>query len=136
MLFRFCFSLKGKQALFNIVYCEFQNCYSVLSHSVMSASVTPKSVARQAPGNSCGFSRQEYWSGLPWSNPRLQHCRQILYHLSYQGSPCVIWVYLKNKKSPGNCVFICLFSVQPDDGNKYQLSFHVCFQNVLNHPLA
>ena len=48
----------------------------------------------------------------------------------------VIWVYLKNKKSPGNCVFICLFKVQPDNGNKYQLSFHVCFQNVLNHLLA
>ena len=53
-------------------------------------------VACQAP-LSMGFSRQEYWSGLPcplqgifpiqgW-NPGLPHCRQILYHLSYQGSP-------------------------------------------------
>ena len=43
------------------------------------------------------FSRQEYWSGLPFSSPgdltnlglnlNLLHCRQILYHLSYQGSP-------------------------------------------------
>ena len=42
------------------------------------------------------FSRQEYWSGLPFpspgifltqgSNPGLLHCRQILYHLSHQGS--------------------------------------------------
>ena len=39
------------------------------------------------------FSRQEYWSRLPWgifstqgSNPVLLHCRQILYHLSHQGS--------------------------------------------------
>ena len=43
-----------------------------------------------------GFSRQEYWSGLPclppgrifptqrW-NPGLSHCRQILYCLSHQG---------------------------------------------------
>ena len=43
------------------------------------------------------FSRQEYWSGLPFPSPRdlpdlgiepsLQHCRQILYCLSHQGSP-------------------------------------------------
>ena len=44
-----------------------------------------------------GFSRQEYWSGLPCpppgdrpiqgSNPGLPHCRRILYQLSHQGSP-------------------------------------------------
>ena len=43
------------------------------------------------------FSRQEYWSGLPfpspgifptWGlNPVLPHCRQTLYPLSHQGSP-------------------------------------------------
>ena len=43
------------------------------------------------------FSRQEYWSGLPFPSsgdlldpgikPGLLHCRQILYHLSPQGSP-------------------------------------------------
>ena len=43
------------------------------------------------------FSRQGYWSGLPFpspgifptqgSNPGLLHCRQILYCLSHQGSP-------------------------------------------------
>ena len=46
------------------------------------------------------FSRQEYWSGLSLPsfllqgifliqglNPGLLHCRQILYRLSYQGSP-------------------------------------------------
>ena len=42
------------------------------------------------------FSRQEYWSGLPFPspgnfptqglNPGLPHCRQTLYHLSHQGS--------------------------------------------------
>ena len=41
------------------------------------------------------FSRQKYWSGLPFpspgdlpdqgSNPGLSHCRWILYHLSHQG---------------------------------------------------
>ena len=44
-----------------------------------------------------GFSRQEYWSGLPFpspgdlpdqgSNPGFPHCRQTLYHLSHQGRP-------------------------------------------------
>ena len=51
-----------------------------------------------------GFSRQDYWSGLPFpspgdlpelqikpmsqeSNPGLLHCRQILYRLIYEGSP-------------------------------------------------
>ena len=55
--------------------------------------VTPWTVAHQAP-LSMGFSRQEYWSGLPFpsreifltqeSNPGLLHCRQTLYWLSYQ----------------------------------------------------
>ena len=52
----------------------------------------PWAVALQAP-LSMGFSRQEYWSGLPGppqgifptqgSNLGLLHCRQILYCLSY-----------------------------------------------------
>ena len=54
---------------------------------------TPWTVAYQAPP-SVGFSRQEYWSGLPFPspgdlpNPRIEpgspHCRQTLYHLSHQ----------------------------------------------------
>ena len=49
-------------------------------------------VTHQAPP-SMGLSRQEYWSVLPHPppgnlpNPGLLHCRQILYHLSHQGSP-------------------------------------------------
>ena len=52
---------------------------------------TPWTVAHQAP-QSMEFSRQEYWSGLPFpspgifptqgSNPGLLHIRQTLYHLS------------------------------------------------------
>ena len=44
-----------------------------------------------------GFSRQEHWSGLPCPPPgdlpnpgtnlSLPHCRQILYHMTHQGSP-------------------------------------------------
>ena len=54
--------------------------------------VTPWIVAHQAP-LSMGFSRQEYWSGLPFPppghlpnpgiKPGLLHCRQTLYPLSH-----------------------------------------------------
>ena len=62
-----------------------------VSHSVVSDSATPWTVAHQAP-LSMGFSRQEYWrrchslrQGIfltQGSNPGLLHCRQILYCLS------------------------------------------------------
>ena len=39
-----------------------------LGCSAVSDSATPWTVARQAP-LSTGFSRQEYWSGLPFSSP-------------------------------------------------------------------
>ena len=39
-----------------------------VSHSVMSDSLTPLTAALQAP-LSMGFSRQEYWSGLPFPSP-------------------------------------------------------------------
>ena len=77
-----------------------------LSHVRLLA--TPWAAAYQAPP-SMGFSRQEYWSGVPLlsppgqntvslfvlqgidptqeSNPGLPHCRQILYQLSHKGSP-------------------------------------------------
>ena len=52
-------------------------------------------IACQVP-LSMGFSRQEYWSGLPFPSPGdlpdlgikpgSKHCRQILYQLSYMGS--------------------------------------------------
>ena len=57
---------------------------------------------------SMGFSRQEYWSGLPFpspgnfptqgSNPGLPHCRQTLYRLSHQGSQ---WYFVA-------CVLSCV----------------------------
>ena len=39
-----------------------------VSRSVVSDSATPRTVPRQAP-LSMGFSRQEYWSGLPFPTP-------------------------------------------------------------------
>ena len=57
---------------------------------------TQWTIACQAP-LSMEISRPEYWSWLPFpspgdlpdqgSNSGLPHCRQVLYHLSYQGSP-------------------------------------------------
>ena len=59
----------------------------VKSLSSVQLSVTPWTVAYQAH-QSMGFSRQKYWSGLPFpspgdlqtqgSNPGLPHCRQTL----------------------------------------------------------
>ena len=56
----------------------------------------PWTVACQAPLY-LGFSRQEYWSRLPFRSPGdipnpgtnlgLLNCRQILYRLSHEGSP-------------------------------------------------
>ena len=79
---------------FTATWCQQIGCAKSLSHVQLFA--TPWSVALQAP-LSMGFSRQEYWSGLPcpppgdlpdqWSDPGLlKNCRQILYHLSHQGS--------------------------------------------------
>ena len=60
--------------------------------------VTPWTVAYKAP-LSMEFSRQEYWSGLPFHspgdlpNPGPLHWRQILYCLSHRGSP--YWLVLR-----------------------------------------
>jgi len=49
-----------------------------------------------------GFSRQEYWSGLPFPSPRDlpnpgikpgSPALQILYRLSYKGSPSFPWIF-------------------------------------------
>ena len=55
--------------LFTLNICLIKCVESVqLSHSVVSNSVTPWTAARQTP-LSMGFSRQEYWRGLPCPPP-------------------------------------------------------------------
>ena len=59
---------------------------------------TPWIIAHQAP-LSTGFSRQECWNRLPFSSPgdlpnpgielRSPALQEILYQLSFEGSPCV-----------------------------------------------
>ena len=64
---------------------------NLLSHVQLCA--TPWTVAHQPP-LSMGFSKREYWSGVPCPplgdlpDPRIDflHCRQILYHLSHRGT--------------------------------------------------
>ena len=94
------FSLALNRALQNfhhLHFCRFSYAYiqaKLLSRVWLFA--TPWTVARQAP-LSMGFSRQEYWSGLPCLPPgdlpdpgieprSLLHCRQIRYHMSHWGS--------------------------------------------------
>ena len=51
---------------------------AILSCSVVSRlSVTPWTAARQAP-LSTGFSRQEYWSGLPFPPPSLRNSSETV----------------------------------------------------------
>ena len=74
--------------------CTVLSC-SVVSNSLQSHGLWPARLLCPL-----GFSRQEYGSELPYllqdifptqeskvSNPGLPRCRQILYHLSHQGSP-------------------------------------------------
>ena len=85
------------------------NWISVLHSAVLSRSVVSNSLWSHGLGPArllCpwGFSRREYWSGLPCpplgtfptqgSNPGLPHCRQILYHLSQYYT--VVFTFLKS----------------------------------------
>ena len=73
-------------------------CVKVKSLSHVRLFATPWTVAYQA-SPSMGFSRQEYWVGYHFLlqeifptqglNPGLPRCRQTLYCLSHQGSPCI-----------------------------------------------
>ena len=86
---------------------------------------TPWIVAHQAPP-SMGFSRQEYWSGLPLPSPEdlpepgikpgVPHCRQTLYCLSYQGTS------ISSRNPPKVTLFLCISS--------RSLKIHFLFSSV------
>ena len=94
------FNLKWRgwywQYLPHSIVAESERKVKVKSLSCVRLFATPWTIACQAP-SPMGFSRQEYWSGLPFpspgiiltqgSNPSLPHCRQTLYHLSHERSP-------------------------------------------------
>ena len=80
--------------MFPLIFFHQNRLFSGLSKclSHIQLSVTPRTVTHQAP-LSMEFSRQEYWSGLPFPPPghlpdpgiKPVSYRQILYHLSHQG---------------------------------------------------
>ena len=75
-------------------------CCAVLSHSVVSDSLQPHVLQPSRLLCPSGFSRQEYWNGLPCPppgdlpNPRNEPRSLTLqvdsYHLSHQGSPTLV----------------------------------------------
>ena len=91
---------------------------AVVSLSVLSNSLQPYGLLPARLLCPWGFSRQEYWSGLPCpppgifptqgSNPGLPHYRRILYGPSHQGSPYslfnVCWMIFHNFQSLGRLV--------------------------------
>ena len=94
-------------------------CCCCLLLSRVQLCATPWSVAPQAP-LSMGFSRQEYWSGLPCPppgdlphpgiKPRSRHCRWILYCLSHQGSQGHIGTRLQTPSSQDTTVLTIICS--------------------------
>ena len=91
---------------FQLVCMNNKEC-AVLSCSVMSDSLQPYGLQPARLLCPWGFSRQEYWSGLPFPspgdlpspglNPGLPHCRWILDHLSHKN------VHLFNNLNYLNC---------------------------------
>ena len=59
-----------------------------LSHAWLLA--TPWTAAYQAPP-SMGFSRQEYWSGVPLPSPKFQACRKISKLIEWPLSVYTLW---------------------------------------------
>ena len=77
-------------------------CVCVPSHSVVSTlcdhmdcSPPGSSVHWDSPGKNIGVGCHALLQGIFSTqelNPGFSHCRQILYHLSHQGSPILEWV--------------------------------------------
>ena len=88
-------------------YCSGFSCCKIGALGCLGLTLaTPLTVTFQAP-LSMGFSRQYYWGGAisssrgssqfrDWTHVScLLHCRQILYQLSYEGSPRILlYIYM------------------------------------------
>ena len=86
-------------------------CYAVLSHSVVSDSATPpgSSVHSNSPGKNIRVGFHAFLQVIfptQGLNQGLLHCRQILNHLSHQGSSRILeWVvypFSRGSSLPGN----------------------------------
>ena len=94
------------------------------SLSRVQLSATPWTVACQAPlsmdspGQNTGVGCHSLLQGIfpiQGSNPGLPHCRQILYHLSHQGSPRILgWVYAA---AAAKLLQLCLTLCDPIDSS-------------------
>ena len=85
-----------------------------VSHSAMSDSATPRTIAHQTP-LSMGFSRQEHWNGLPclplgdFPDPGLELESPALltvYCLSHQQSRewyPILWALMRGKRTKAQC---------------------------------
>ena len=96
---------------------------------------------------SMGFSRQEYWSGLPFpppgifptsgSNPGLHHCGQIIYLLRHEASPSGLAERHKYKAQLSQTTNL-YFSLQTvciqflEMAVKFILKHHITGQSLLN----
>ena len=101
---------------------------ALLSGSVMSDSLRPHGLYPHQAPLSMGFSRQEYWTGLPCPppgdlpNPRIKPrspVLQILYQLCYLGNPMLMpLTTIKSKSVSFSCCSIaksCLTLCDPMD---------------------
>ena len=88
----------GMSSSFGVIFSVFLPCFMIVCACSFICVWLCNPMDCSPPGSSVhGSSRQEYWSGLPFLlqgnfptqglNLALLHCRQILYHLSHQGSP-------------------------------------------------
>ena len=94
-----------------VVVVQLLNCVWLLSRYGLLSCQAPLSM---------GFSRQEYWRGLPfpssgdlpdpWSNPHLLHCRQILIH-----NPISIFFRVSN-----SCLKCCFFYKRKQEASLQQ----------------
>ena len=82
-----------------------------LSHSVMSDSLQPHGLQSHwnSPGQNSGVGSLSLLQGIfptQGLNAGLLHCRQILYHLSHEGSPSILdWVaypFFRGSSGPRN----------------------------------
>ena len=86
------------EQLIVIVICESES----VSHTVVSDSAIPWTVACQAP-LSAEFSRQEYWSGLPFPSPR------DLPNLGIENSSPTLQAYSLLSEPPGKPIVIHIY---------------------------
>ena len=102
---------KGNYCRMPYMYRSKKTGQTKVSHSIMSKSLGPHGLYRpwNCPGQNTGVGCHALLQGIfptQGLNPGLPHCRQILYHLSHQGSPRMLeWVanpFSSRSLQPGN----------------------------------